>query len=130
MRRVRSDIRNPTGSAAVRARREAERGLKSKGGNIASWCFIGLSLVLFGLTGCGNSSSSATPASTGSNVFPPQVPSNVKPSTGANMSTGEIPVYTYEVINVFPHDRAAFTQGLLFQDGALLESTGLYGQSS
>jgi glutamine cyclotransferase len=29
-----------------------------------------------------------------------------------------------------PHDPNAFTQGLLFADGAFLESTGLYGESS
>jgi len=38
--------------------------------------------------------------------------------------------YTYEVVNTFPHDPRAFTQGLLFQDGKLFESTGLYGQSN
>jgi len=37
---------------------------------------------------------------------------------------------TYEVVNVFPHDTEAFTQGLIFQDGFLYESTGLYGGSS
>jgi glutaminyl-peptide cyclotransferase len=37
---------------------------------------------------------------------------------------------TYEVINVFPHDPQAFTQGLIYLDGFLYESTGLYGQSS
>jgi glutaminyl-peptide cyclotransferase len=42
----------------------------------------------------------------------------------------EIPVYTYEVVHVWPHQRTAFTQGLVFLDGALLESTGLEGQSS
>lgn len=40
------------------------------------------------------------------------------------------PVYGYEVVNVYPHDREAFTQGLLFKDGVLYESTGLNGQSS
>lgn len=30
----------------------------------------------------------------------------------------------------YPHDEAAFTQGLLWHDGALFESTGLYGRSS
>jgi glutamine cyclotransferase len=29
-----------------------------------------------------------------------------------------------------PHDAAAFTRGLLFADGAFLESTGMYGESS
>jgi glutaminyl-peptide cyclotransferase len=37
---------------------------------------------------------------------------------------------TYEVVNVYPHDPAAFTQGLIFHDGYLYESTGLYGESS
>ncbi|MEX2540942.1 MAG: glutaminyl-peptide cyclotransferase [Trueperaceae bacterium] len=30
----------------------------------------------------------------------------------------------------FPHDREAFTQGLLLENGLLYESTGLYGRSS
>lgn len=38
--------------------------------------------------------------------------------------------YGYEVINTWPHDPVAFTQGLVFQDGNLLESTGLQGRSS
>ena len=40
------------------------------------------------------------------------------------------PTYGYSVENVFPHDRAAFTQGLIFRDGHLYESTGLHGQST
>jgi glutamine cyclotransferase len=38
--------------------------------------------------------------------------------------------YTYDVVDVYPHDETAFTQGLLFEDGVLYEGTGLYGQSS
>ena len=38
--------------------------------------------------------------------------------------------YTYEVIRSWPHDRGAFTQGLLVRNGNLLESTGLNGRSS
>lgn len=40
------------------------------------------------------------------------------------------PVFGYEVVNVYPHDRLAFTQGLLYRDGVLYESTGLNGRSS
>jgi glutaminyl-peptide cyclotransferase len=40
------------------------------------------------------------------------------------------PVYGYEVVNVYPHDREAFTQGLLYRDGVLFESTGLNGRST
>lgn len=38
--------------------------------------------------------------------------------------------YRYEVVRVYPHDRAAFTQGLEYIDGILYEGTGLHGRSS
>jgi len=38
--------------------------------------------------------------------------------------------YTFEVVNVYPHDGSAFTQGLVFEDGVLFEGTGLYGEST
>jgi glutamine cyclotransferase len=40
------------------------------------------------------------------------------------------PVYGYTVANSYPHDPQAFTQGLIFRDGVLYESTGVNGQSS
>ncbi len=38
--------------------------------------------------------------------------------------------YTYSVVNSFPHDPNAFTEGLTYADGFLYESTGLNGASS
>jgi len=38
--------------------------------------------------------------------------------------------YTYQIVKSYPHDALAFTQGLLFRDGYLYESTGLQGRSS
>jgi glutaminyl-peptide cyclotransferase len=38
--------------------------------------------------------------------------------------------YGYEVVNVFPHDRAAFTQGLVYLKGLWIEGTGLHGASA
>ena len=38
-------------------------------------------------------------------------------------------IYDAEVVARYPHDPAAFTQGLLWHDGQLYESTGLEGQS-
>lgn len=35
-----------------------------------------------------------------------------------------------QVVRSYPHDRAAFTQGLVLEGGKLYESTGLVGQSS
>ena len=40
------------------------------------------------------------------------------------------PVWRHEVVRSFPHDSHAFTQGLLFRDGFLYESTGRNGESS
>lgn len=40
------------------------------------------------------------------------------------------PIYAYKIVMTYPHDRTAFTQGLIYQDGFLYESTGLYGHSS
>lgn len=39
-------------------------------------------------------------------------------------------MYTYEVVKAWPHDRGAFTQGLVFHRGELIESTGLNGAST
>ena len=36
----------------------------------------------------------------------------------------------YQIVHTYPHDPKAFTQGLIFVDGHLYESTGLNGQSS
>jgi len=36
----------------------------------------------------------------------------------------------FEVINRYPHDHLAFTQGLIFHEGQLYESTGLNDRSS
>jgi glutaminyl-peptide cyclotransferase len=40
------------------------------------------------------------------------------------------PEYAYQVVHVYPHDRAAFTEGLEFRGGFLYESTGLEGRST
>lgn len=52
--------------------------------------------------------------------------SNIEASVNSNV----IPIYTYKVINTYPHDRNAFTEGLVFEDGVLYEGTGLHGYST
>ncbi|NEP12161.1 MAG: glutaminyl-peptide cyclotransferase [Symploca sp. SIO2C1] len=42
----------------------------------------------------------------------------------------QTPVYTYSIVKTYPHDREAFTQGLIYHDGVLYEGTGLRGKSS
>ncbi len=36
----------------------------------------------------------------------------------------------YRIVHIYPHDPQAYTQGLLYEDGHLYESTGLNGRSS
>ncbi|HJU92622.1 MAG TPA: glutaminyl-peptide cyclotransferase [Pyrinomonadaceae bacterium] len=48
----------------------------------------------------------------------------------APASNAPIPKYGYQIVNIFPHDSNAFTQGLILSDGKLLESTGQEGSSS
>ena len=50
--------------------------------------------------------------------------------TAAAQRAASAPVASYEVVRSFPHDPAAYTQGLVFADGILYEGTGLNGQSS
>lgn len=38
--------------------------------------------------------------------------------------------YSFEVINTFPHDKGAFTQGLYWDQGSLYETTGQRGEST
>jgi glutamine cyclotransferase len=42
----------------------------------------------------------------------------------------DVPIYKCKIINNYPHDRNAFTQGLVFENNHLYEGTGLYGHSS
>ena len=50
------------------------------------------------------------------------------PSAGT--APPEAPTSTYQIVNVYPHDPRAFTQGLVFREGVLFESTGQRGQST
>ena len=76
----------------------------------AVW-LLGLGLLL---AGCGKDSSAAAQSST---------------APAASAAEAEPIAYGYEVVNIFPHDRGAFTEGLVFLKGVLFESTGLNGQS-
>lgn len=45
-------------------------------------------------------------------------------------ATASVLLCTVRIVNTFPHDRAAYTQGLVFEDGGLYEGTGLNGLST
>jgi glutaminyl-peptide cyclotransferase len=74
------------------------------------------------LTSCRISTSPSSPAAIVS------LPS-FTPST-STLSPVPVETYTYSIVHVYPHDTDAFTEGLVFNQGSLFESTGLKGQSS
>ena len=52
------------------------------------------------------------------------------PEPAATAAAPSAPFYGFLAVNSFPHDREAFTQGLIYRDGFLYESTGQNGRSS
>lgn len=63
----------------------------------------------------------------------PNDPSPVDPASDEPPDQGPpagTPVVTPVVVNAFPHDTGAFTQGLELLDGVLIESLGLRGESA
>jgi glutamine cyclotransferase len=65
-----------------------------------------------------------------SSCGPTGAPATTVPSTAITTTHSPVSNYTYRIVNTYPHDRGAFTEGLIFSNGYLYESTGLYGQSS
>ena len=51
----------------------------------------------------------------------PEIQNN-KQTVGQTTSQ-KVTVYTYQIVNKYPHDRDAFTQGLVFEDGIIYEGT-------
>ena len=84
------------------------------------WFWVLVSLVLI----CCCSPVTDSPLPTNS-----PVPST---TTLAPTSTAQeaVSFYTYRIVNSYPHDREAFTQGLVYEGGVLYEGTGLRGRSS
>lgn len=71
----------------------------------------------------------ARPGGPPERATPPAVES-VAASTPATSAEPAVERLKVKVLAVHPHDTQAFTQGLLWHEGALYESTGLYGRSS
>src|SRR5690606_1096295 len=98
-----------TGSFAKSDRRRVRRQVKS---------IMRKMFILFLILTCFAGGGSSTPSNLNTNV-------NKTPKPLA-----DIPVYSYTVVKKYPHDPNAFTQGLVYHDGFLYESTGERGQSS
>lgn len=74
----------------------------------------------------GDPTSDDTPSPSGEDV------GQTAPDEGAENAPGPsgVPVVQPTIVERYPHDGSAFTQGLEFADGVLVESLGLIGESS
>lgn len=77
--------------------------------------FAFLPLVALLVSGCGSALAQTPPAP--EPLAPPTPPTSLPPHP---------PVEVFEVVNTYPHDPEAFTQGLIYVDGRMFESTGRY----
>jgi glutaminyl-peptide cyclotransferase len=88
-----------------------------------NFLLLPLAVCLFG-TSCQEQSNQNNNASVTRN-------SNAAPAAATNTAPkNQIPTYGYEIINTFKHDPQAFTQGLVFHNNFLYESTGQYDRST
>ena len=72
---------------------------------------LALNLLLYTCIACSAKSDNGTQPAPADTQAQPQTPA-------------EIPVYSYQIVNTYPHDPNAFTQGLVYLDGVLYEGTG------
>lgn len=77
--------------------------------------FVIVCLLLAG-SACGGNSTPTNRSNVNANATP--------------LPAAKIPVYSYTVVNKYPHDGKAFTQGLVYHDGFLYESDGQEGEST
>jgi glutamine cyclotransferase len=76
--------------------------------------FLFLGGLVMALAGCGGKPAESAAAT----ATPPAA------------NTPAVKLYTYKIVNTWPHDRSAFTEGLTYLNGTFLESTGLNGHST
>lgn len=73
------------------------------------------------------------PSAIATTTAPPAPPTTTAPSTtttAVNRETGPPRRYRPQPVEILPHDRTSFTQGLAWRQGVFYESAGLYGKSS
>ena len=88
---------------------------------------VGLLFILFLLFGCaqGGIEVNPPPLPPATDPAPPTLPLPTLPPPPTVSEFVEPLQLGFEIVAVYPHDPAAFTQGLLWVDGRLYESTGI-----
>lgn len=76
------------------------------------------------LASCGGARGGKTSTKSSSKT---EEPATTKVAVTAEQTPAK--VYTYKVINSYPHSTESYTQGLVYHNGKLLEGTGLNGKS-
>jgi len=86
---------------------------------------------VFVLVACSNGTDlPASPDVAGKIEQPEPLTLNPTPTTPTPGILRDVYWYTYRVLNVYPHDSKAYTQGLVYEDGQFYEGTGQFGESN
>jgi glutamine cyclotransferase len=102
-----------------------ENASQTKASSSRRWWPAGASAVSLLALGAVWAASSRVPRTTA-----PAVVTTVSPQTVSALLANRDKRIGYRVLNSYPHDATAFTQGLLWHDGGFYESTGLEGRST
>jgi glutamine cyclotransferase len=97
-------------------------------GNGKASMLVFLRAILF--AGCVAAAQTSTPTAPPADSNQAPDPNRAAPSSQTPADETSVVYYRYKVIRSYPHDRRAFTQGLVYENGILYEGTGLYGRSS
>jgi glutaminyl-peptide cyclotransferase len=88
-----------------------------KNANLLSWRSVLPVALALALAACEKRAVAKSPS------IPPLPPVNKD-------AAAPVARFGYDVVHAWPHDRSAFTQGLMVRNGNFIESTGLNGRSS
>ncbi|MFN8596787.1 MAG: glutaminyl-peptide cyclotransferase [Anaerolineae bacterium] len=87
-------------------------------------------VLIVALVACSTGATATPIENTASTHIPSPSPLPTPTVNTSPLSNSQsIPIFTYKVVNTYPHDRTAFTEGLVLDGQTLYEGTGLNGQS-
>jgi glutamine cyclotransferase len=137
-----TDLSKPADSRAAsggaRLARAAQQGAQARRGPGAAGALLTAALLALGLQlpGCAPAKPSGAGAKDAAAVQPSKTDAagtgSAQPKPPPEQPPAPPPVKRFDlrIVHSYPHDPTAFTQGLLFRDGMLFESTGQRGSSS
>jgi len=91
---------------------------------IVAGIVLGASVLAFENSNSPQTTTTATPTPTVTSTSQPTLTSTSPTASPTSTATSTVTHYTYSIVNTYPHNTNAFTEGLTYSDGYLYEGTG------